>query len=94
MAQVHMTEAEVSGNFAAVLRKIGRGEEVVVDRDGHPFAVISPAERPPHTFSELIVLAEERERQRGRAITLDEDYAADVERIVRERRPWAPRSWE
>jgi len=34
MARVHMTEAEVAGDFAAVLRKIGHGEEVVVDRNG------------------------------------------------------------
>ncbi len=87
MAQVHMTEAEVSGDFAAVLRKIGRGEEIVVDRNGQP-------EREPRTFSELIALAEQREKERGFAVTLDEDYAADIEQIVRERKPWTPRSWE
>jgi hypothetical protein len=36
----------------------------------------------------------ERERERGFAITLDEDYAADVEQIVRDRKPWVPRAWE
>src|SRR5947209_3672756 len=94
MAQVHMTEAEVSGDFAAVLRKIGQGEEVVVDRNGQPVAIIRPADQEPRTFSDLIALAEQRENERGYAITLDEDYAADVEQIVRDRKPWTPRSWE
>ena len=89
-----MTEAEVSGDFAAVLRRIGHGEEIVVDRNGQPVAIIRPAEREPHTFSELIALAGQREKQRGYAITLDEDFAADVEHIVLERKPWTPRSWE
>ncbi len=94
MAQIHMTEAEVSRDFAAVLRKIGDGEEVVVDRNGQPVAIIRPADEGPRTFSELIALATRREKERGYAITLDDDYAADVEQIVRERKPWAPRSWE
>ena len=94
MAQVHMTEAEVSSDFAAVLRKIGRGEEIVVDRNGQPVAIIKPANQEPRTLSELIALAGQRERERGYAITLDDDFAADVERIVHERKPWTPRSWE
>ena len=42
-----MTEAEVSSDFAAVLKKVGQGEVVVVDRNGHPVAVIKPAEEEP-----------------------------------------------
>ena len=89
-----MTEAEVSSDFAAVLRKIGDGEEVVVDRNGKPLAIIKPAEQDPLALSDLIALAAQREEERGFAITLDEDFAADMEQIVRERKPWTPRSWE
>lgn len=92
MAQVHMTEAEVSGDFAAVLRKVGRGEEIMVRRSGHIVAVIRQADVKHATLSELIARAEEREVERGYAITLDEDFAADVEQIVRDRKPWTPRS--
>jgi antitoxin (DNA-binding transcriptional repressor) of toxin-antitoxin stability system len=60
MAQVHMTEAEVSSDFAAVLRKIGDGEEVVVDRNGKPLAIIKPAEQDPLALSDLIALAAQR----------------------------------
>jgi prevent-host-death family protein len=94
MAQVHMTEAEVASDFAAVLRKVEHGEEVVVNSDGRAVAVIKAADPERRTLSQLIELAGEREKQRGYAITLDEDYAADVEQIVRERKPWTPSSWE
>jgi antitoxin (DNA-binding transcriptional repressor) of toxin-antitoxin stability system len=94
MAQVHMTEAEVSSDFAAVLKKIGRGEETVVDRNGQPVAIIKPARTEPPTISDLIERASQREEQRGYTVTLDEDYATDIEQIVRERKPWTPRSWE
>ena len=30
----------------------------------------------------------QREKERGYAVTLDEDYADDVEQIVRARKPW------
>ena len=91
---MHMTEAEVASDFAAVLRKVGHGEEVVVNSDGRAVAVIKAADPERRTLSQLIELAGEREKQRGYAITLDEDYAADVEQIVRERKPWTPSSWE
>jgi len=74
-----MTETDVSSDFAAVLRKVGNGEEVVVDRNGKPVAIIKPADLEPRTLSDLIALAGQREKERGYAITLDEDYAADIE---------------
>ena len=40
MATVHMTESEVTHNFAAVLEKIPTGVEVVVEQDHRPVAVI------------------------------------------------------
>jgi hypothetical protein len=94
MAQVHLTEAEVSRDFTAVLRKVGRGEEIIMGRSGHIVAVIRQADDKPTTLSGLIARAEEREVARGYAVTLDEDFAADVEQIVREREPWTPRSVE
>jgi antitoxin (DNA-binding transcriptional repressor) of toxin-antitoxin stability system len=40
MAQVHMSEAEVAKNFAAVLEKVRQGGEIVVEQDHRPVAVI------------------------------------------------------
>ena len=56
--------------------------------------MIKAADPERRTLSQLIELAGEREKRRGYAVTLDEDYAADVEQIVRERKPWTRPSWE
>ncbi len=94
MGQIHMSEAEVSGDFAGALSKLGRDGEIVVDRNGQAVAIIkAPAERT-RTLDELIELARRREEQRGFSIRLDDDYAADIEQVVRERKPWTPGSWE
>ena len=44
MAHVHMGEAEVAKNFAAVLEKVRQGIEVMVEQDHRPVAVIRPSE--------------------------------------------------
>ncbi len=94
MAALHISEAELARDLHAVLEQVRQGGEVVVEQDHLPVAIMKPADREPRTLSELIALAEQREKERGYAITLDEDYAADVERIVHDRKPWTPRSWE
>jgi antitoxin (DNA-binding transcriptional repressor) of toxin-antitoxin stability system len=95
MAQVHMTEAEVASDFAAVLRKVGHGEEVVVDRNGEPVALIKPAagERD-RLLSESIAIARKIEKERGYTSVPDPDFANDLEDIVRNRQIWNPTSWE
>jgi hypothetical protein len=94
MAQIHLSEAEVSGNFAAVLRWVADGEDVVVDREGQSVAIIGSLNRTVPTVSELIDLAAKRESDRGFAVTLDEDFGADMEKIVSERKPWTHPSWD
>lgn len=51
----------------------------------------APARR---TISECIALAEAHEKETGQAPVLDPDFAADVEEIVRNRKPWNPPSWD
>ena len=40
MGELHITEAEVVKDFAAVLEKVRNGAEVIVERDHQPVAVI------------------------------------------------------
>ena len=95
MAQVHMTEAELARDVHAVLEKVRQGAEIVVDRNDQPVAVIKPPARGRgRTLSECIAIAKQREEERGYAVTLDPDFAADVEEIVRNRQPWIPRPWD
>jgi antitoxin (DNA-binding transcriptional repressor) of toxin-antitoxin stability system len=91
MAQLHMTEAEVAKDFAAVLEKIQQGVEVIVERDAHPVAVIKLPRFRGRPIDECIALA----KARGSHVTLDEDFAKDLEDIIDSRRePLIPPSWD
>jgi hypothetical protein len=46
------------------------------------------------TISECIALAKAHEEESGEAPILDPDFAADVEAIIRSRKPWNPPSWD
>jgi antitoxin (DNA-binding transcriptional repressor) of toxin-antitoxin stability system len=94
MAVLHITEAELARDLHAFLEKVRAGAEIVVEGEHTPVAVIRPAPAAERTLSEMIRLAEERERVRGYKVTLDEDYAADVEAVVVARRPWNPPTWD
>ena len=89
-----MTEAEVASNFAAVVEILRDGAEVVVERNHHPVAVILPPQTEARSLEQSITLAKEHEEQTGDAPTLDPDFAADVEEIIRKRRSWTPPSWD
>lgn len=68
------------------------GANATVDED---FARdVEAAHGPGRSINECIAIAKEREKGRGYAVTLDPDFAADVEEIVRNRQPWNPPSWD
>lgn len=56
MAQIHMTEAEITGNFAAALERVRQGLEVVVEADRQAIAVLRPAAPPRRRISECIAM--------------------------------------
>jgi antitoxin (DNA-binding transcriptional repressor) of toxin-antitoxin stability system len=89
-----MSEAELARDLHAVLEKVRQGAEVVVERNHQPVAVLRPAVPPRRTISESIALAEHREKERGFVVTLDPDFASEVERIAANRKPWNPSSWD
>lgn len=73
-----MTEAEVTNNFAAVLEKLKRGAEVVVEQDHRPVAVIKPVKGPGRLLSECIALADAH----GSTATLDGAFGNDLEEVI------------
>ena len=91
MAQVHMSEAEVAKNFAAVLEKVRQGAEVVVEQDHRPVAVIRRSQRSSRLISECIASAKASDSR----VTLDGGFAADVEEGISSRQqPGTPPSWD
>jgi len=94
MAELHITEAELARDVHGVIEKVRLGVEVLIEQDNRPVAVIKPSAPLGRTLSECIALAKKREEERGYAVTLDPDFAADVEEIVRNRQPWNPPEWD
>ncbi len=91
---LHVSEADAVRDLAAILKRVQAGAEVVIERDAQPLAVIRSAAPARLTISECIALAEAHEKETGQAPVLDPDFAADLEEIVRNRKPWNPPSWD
>jgi antitoxin (DNA-binding transcriptional repressor) of toxin-antitoxin stability system len=90
MAQVHMSEADVAKNFAAVLQKVREGTEVVVEQDHRPVAVIKTVKGPGRPIDECIAIA----KARGSGATLDEEFAKDLEEIIARRQSLDTSAWD
>ena len=90
MAQVHMSEAEIARDFAAVLAKVRAGTEVIVDDGYRRIASITPVGEPGRPIDECIAIL----ISRGSDATLDDAYAADLESIIAERKPLDTSAWE
>jgi antitoxin (DNA-binding transcriptional repressor) of toxin-antitoxin stability system len=93
---VHISDAEALSNFADVLARVRAGAEVVIERDARAVAVVRPAgdEFRPRLLSESIALAKKHAEELGYEPTLDPDFAADLEEIIKSRKPREISSWE
>ena len=81
MMQVHMTEAEIAGNFGAALEKQRQGLEVVVESEHLPVAVLRAAEMPRRKTSEILALMTENP-----AAVMDADFARDAASAIESHR--------
>src|SRR5690349_24587701 len=91
---LHVSEADAVRNMASILQSVQAGKEVVIERDAQPLAIVRAAAPVRRTISDCIALAKAHEEELGQAPTLDPDFAADVEEIVRNRKPWNPPAWD
>ena len=88
---LHVSEAEVVRDIAAVLEKVRRGSEVVVEQNHRPIAVIKPSKPVGRPISEVIAEL----KARGSNTVIDDDFARDIEAgIEAHHQPWTPPSWE
>ena len=93
---IHISEEEAASDFASVLARVRAGAEVVIESDARPVAVLRPAggEFRPRLLSESIALAKKHAAELGYEPRMDPDFAADLEEIIKSRRPWNPPAWE
>ncbi len=95
MAVLHITEAELARDVHAILPKVREGAEVVIEHESLPVAVIkTPPPGPGRPIDECIALAEQYEKERGYRVTVDPDFAADVEDIIAQRKPLDTSAWD
>jgi antitoxin (DNA-binding transcriptional repressor) of toxin-antitoxin stability system len=95
MATIRISEAEAVRDFAGLLARVREGAEVVIEKEASPAVLVRVAAEPRgRLLSESIALAKKHEEESGEAPVLDPDFAADVEEIIRNRRPWNPPAWD
>jgi antitoxin (DNA-binding transcriptional repressor) of toxin-antitoxin stability system len=90
---IHISEAEAANNFADVLARVRAGAEIVIDGQ-EPVVVVTVRAlkpQPGRLLSESIALAEAN----GSTVTLDGDFARDLEDIINSHRePLNPPEWD
>ena len=88
-------EDAAATNVATLLAHVRAGAEVVIEKGDRAFAVLHAAEpvfaRP---ISESIAMAEAHAKELGFEPTMDPDFAADLEEIIKSRRPRNASTWE
>jgi antitoxin (DNA-binding transcriptional repressor) of toxin-antitoxin stability system len=88
---IHISEAEAANDFAGVLARVRAGAEIVIE-GSDPIVVIRAGEvhaGPVRSrlLSESIALAKAHEEETGKIPVLDPDFAADLEDIIKSRKP-------
>lgn len=94
MATIHISEADAASNFAGLLARVRAGAEVVIENGAVPVAVLHTPVPPRRSISESIALAEARSKELGHEPVMDAEFAADMEEIVRSRKPRDTSAWD
>ena len=95
MAEVHITEAELARDVHAVLEKVQKGAEVVIEQDHRPVAVMKAPPAPGRSIDECIALAKAYEEGLGLAPVPDPDFDKDVQAAIdAHREPLDTSAWD
>jgi len=95
MATIHISETEAANDFAGLMARVRAGEEIIIESQSQPVAVLKPATAGPgRLLSEIIASTKARAEERGCEPVMDEDFAADVREIVRNRKPADHSAWD
>lgn len=90
---IHISDKDAAQTtLATLLEHVRSGNEVVIEENARPVAVVRSVEsRPGRLLSESIALAEAH----GSTVTLDGDFARDLEDIINSHRePLTPPPWD
>ena len=94
MATIHISEADAARDFPALMAHVRAGEEIVIESDKQPIAILRAATPPNRLISEVISLAKLHEAETGAEPVMDATFAADVEERIARRRPLTHQAWD
>ena len=94
MATIHISESEAAADFPGLMAHVRAGAEVVIECGTQPVAVLRAAAPPRRSISESIALAEGYTKELGYKPTMDAEFAADMEEIIRNRKPRDTSAWD
>ena len=94
MATIHISEADAARDFAGLMARVRAGVEVVIDDPSPAVKLSIVAARPGRLLSESIALAEAHAKELGYEPVMDAEFAADMEEIVRNRKPRDTSAWD
>jgi hypothetical protein len=90
MATIHIPETEFACNFDALMARVRAGEEIVIEGNAGPVAVLGPPAPAGRTIQECIALLPEDSTG-----IIDEDFPADVANAVAaHRESLNPPAWD
>jgi len=87
MATIRISEAEAIRDIAGLLARAQMGMEIVIEKEAAPAVVLRVEAPPRRSVSESIALAESRTRELGYKPVMGAEFAADMEEIIRNRKP-------
>jgi antitoxin (DNA-binding transcriptional repressor) of toxin-antitoxin stability system len=76
------------------MARVRAGEEIVIESDSQPVAVIRATAPPRRSISESIALAEACSKELGYTPVMDAGFASDMEEIIRNRKPRDTSEWD
>jgi antitoxin (DNA-binding transcriptional repressor) of toxin-antitoxin stability system len=89
MAAIHIDEAELARDIAAVLDRVQAGAEVVIERGAKPVAVLRAAQSRRRKLSEIAASLSKES-----TAMLDGGFASDVQAFIdSHREPLNPPEW-
>jgi antitoxin (DNA-binding transcriptional repressor) of toxin-antitoxin stability system len=95
MGTVHIPEAEAARDLPGLLARVRAGEEIVIVNESAPPVVLRVAAEPRgRLLSESIALATKHAEESGHEPRMDPEFAADLEEIIRNRKPRDTSAWE
>ena len=95
MATIHISEDEAIRDIAGLLARAHLGVEIVIVKEAASSIVLRKADEPRgRLLSESIALAEAHAKEAGIEPLMDAAFAADVDEIIRSRKPRYTSPWD